>query len=425
VPAASPLPDDDNAEGSPAAHGAVVARIVVTPTGTSVVRGPSLGRPTVIERGGVAWRDGRITYVGPAEGLPADAGRPRVFPSAAVVPGFVDAHTHLPFYGWRADEFEARLSGADYRDLQGKGGGIPRSARMLGGADDETVLDFCLPLVREMLSFGTTSTEMKTGYGLSIEAELRQARLARRLAALAEARSTLTLLVAHAVPEGARREAWVRMACDELIPEAVAEGLPDAVDVFVDDVAFGLDDLAEVAEAASRHGLPLRVHADQLSDSGAAAAAVKLGARSADHLNHVSDEGIDALSGSETVAVLLPASSFSMGAPPAPARRLVDAGAAVAIATDFNPGTSAVLSMPEAIAFGCSLYRLTPSEALVASTLNAAAVLGLADRTGSLEPGKSADLVVLDAPGVAGVPYRPGHDPVITSFVAGRETTTR
>jgi imidazolonepropionase len=398
--------------------------LVVTPIGTSPRRRASLGRPVSIERGAVGWRDGRITYVGPADGLPSDVGEPRVFSGATVVPGFVDAHTHLPFFGWRADEFEARLSGVDYRELHGEGGGIPRSARMLAAADDESILSFCRPLVREMVWLGTTTVEMKTGYGLSVEAELRQARLAKRLGVQIEARSTLTLLV-HALPEGARREAWIRVVCDELIPAAVAEGLPDTVDVYVEDIAFSVENLTAVADAARRHGLPVRVHADQLGGSGAAEAAVNLGARSADHLNNVSDRGIEALAGGETIAVLLPASSFSIGARPAPARRLVDAGAAVAIATDFNPGTSAVLSMPETFAFACGLYRLSPEEALTASTLNAAAVLGIADRTGTLEPGKSADMVVLEGEGVANVPYRPGHDPVITSFIGGREARGR
>lgn len=405
--------------------GAVVASLVLTPVGTAAARGPAFGSPRAIPSGAVAWREGRITYVGPADELPADAGEPRVFAGATIVPGFVDAHTHLPFFGWRADEFEARLAGVTYRELHGEGGGIARSARMLAAADDETVLGFCRPLVHEMTSLGTTALEMKTGYGLSVDAELRQARLARALAAQVDARSSLTLLVAHAVPEGARRDAWIRVVCDELVPAAAAEGLADAVDVYVEDIAFGVEDLAAVAEAAAAHALPLRVHADQLGDSGAAQAAARLGARSADHLNHVSDAGVDALAGSQTIAVLLPASSFSIAAPPAPARRLIDAGAAVAVSTDFNPGTSAVLSMPEAIAFACTLYRLTPAEALTAATLNAAAVLGIAERAGSLEPGKVADLVVIQGEGFASVPYRPGHDPVVAVFVEGRETEGR
>jgi imidazolonepropionase len=407
-------------EQPPPRSGAVVGARVVTPEGTAAVRGDALGRPASIPHGAVAWREGAITYVGAADGLPGDAGEPLVCEGSTIVPGFVDAHTHLPFFGWRADEFEARLSGATYRGLHGGGGGIPRSARMLADVDDETVLAFCRPLAREMMRLGTTTFETKTGYGLSVEAELRQARLARRLGEQVEARTSLTLLVAHAVPEGVRREAWVRLACDELIPAAAAEGLADAVDVYVEDIAFDLDDLEAVAEAAARFELPLRVHADQLGGSGATEAAVRLGARSADHLNHVNDAGIAALAGSDTIATLLPASTFSMGAMPTPARRLIEAGAAVAIATDFNPGTSAVLSMPAAIAFGCALYRLTPAEALTASTLNAAAVLGVAGRTGSLEVGKDADVLVVEGEGFAQVPYRPGHDPVVAAFARGR-----
>jgi imidazolonepropionase len=411
--------------GSASVSGAVVGALVVTPRGDAALRGAALGRPSTIRDGAVAWRDGSITFVGRADDLPADAGEPLVFSGSTVVPGFVDAHTHLPFFGWRADEFEARLSGVSYRELHGEGGGIPRSARMLAAADDESVLAFCRPLSREMAELGTTTFETKTGYGLSVEAELRQARLARRLGEQVEARTRLTLLVAHAVPEGTRRAAWIRVVCDELIPAAVAGALADAVDIYVEDIAFGIDDLDAVAEAAARFGLPLRVHADQLGGSGAAEAAARLGARSADHLNHVSEAGIEELAASQTIAVLLPASSFSIGVPPAPARRLIESGAAVAIATDFNPGTSAVLSMPEAIAFACSLYRLTPAEALTAATLNAAAVLGIADRTGSLEVGKAADVVVLEGEGIANVPYRPGHDPVIAAFVAGRRLEDR
>jgi imidazolonepropionase len=373
----------------------------------------------VIREGAVAWAEGRITFLGAADDLPGSAGEPEVLERGTIVPGFVDAHTHLPFFGWRADEFEARLSGRTYGDQQGEGGGIPRSARMLAAASDEEVLDFCLPLVREMATHGTTALELKTGYGLSVEAELRQARLARRLAELAPQTCVVTLLACHAVPPSMDRAAWVRIACDELVPAAASEGLVDAVDVYVEDIAFTVEDLAAVADAAKRHGLPVRCHADQLGASRATEAAVELGARSADHLNHVSDHGIDALAGGETIAVLLPPSTFSMGAPPAPARRLVEAGAAVAIGTDFNPGTSAVLSMPEAIAFACRLYGLSPDDALTAETLNAAAVLGAADATGSLEPGKSADLVVLEGIGVEHVPYRPGHDPVVAAYAGG------
>ena len=382
-------------------------------------RGDSLGRPDEVRDAALAWEDGVLTYVGPASGLDArEHGPIREVRHATVVPGFVDAHTHLPFVGWRADEFEMRIAGRSYRDIHGEGG-IPRSARMLAAATDDEVLAFCAPLVREMLDHGTTAFELKTGYGLSVDGELRQARLARRLADRAPQTCTITLLACHAVPEGVDRRSWVQTACRELIPLAAAEGLVDAVDIYVEDIAFDLDDLRAVATAADRASLPLRVHADQLASSGTAEAAAALGARSADHLNHASPAGVRALGESETAAVLLPASTFVLRASAPPARDLLEAGAALAIATDLNPGTSPVASMPEAMAMACVLYGLSPREALVAATANAAWALGLDRRLGVLAPGTRADFVVLDADDIREVPYRPGHDPVVDTYIGG------
>ncbi len=343
-----------------------------------------------------------------------------------MAPGFVDCHTHVPFFGWRADEFEARIAGRSYRDLHGGGGGIPRSARLLASATDDEVLAFCRPILAEMLGGGTTSLELKTGYGLSVGAELRQARLARRVAEEIPQTCSVTLLACHAVPSGMEREAWVDVVCAELIPAAAAEGLVDAVDVYVEDIAFSLEDLRRVAEAAGQAGLGLRCHADQLGHSAAAEEAVRLGARSADHLNHTGPEGVAALAGAEgTVAGVLPTSTFMLRAHPPPARELIDAGAALAVATDCNPGTSPVLSMPEAVAMACTLYRLTPLEALSAASINPAWVLGLHDRVGSLEPGKRADFVVLDSADIAMVPYRPGHNPVLQTRIGGTVVSQR
>ena len=246
--------------------------------------------------GGVAWDDdGTIVFVGSADDLPSEPVTLGRVDEGTIVPGFVDCHVHLPFMGWRADEFEARLAGVSYRDLHGREGGIFRSARMLAEADDDEVLAFSSALTREMAALGTTATELKSGYGLSVDAELRQLRLARRLAEAAPQTCRVTLLACHAVPDGWSREDWVRAACEELIPAAAAEGLADAVDIYVEDIAFSLEDLERVGAAASAAGLPLRVHADQLGPSGAAEAAVALGARSADHLNHLSADGIAAL----------------------------------------------------------------------------------------------------------------------------------
>ncbi len=403
------------------ARGAVAASNLATPAGIARGDGPwarETGAPSA-----VAWEDGIVTFVGPAEDL---AGiEPEWFEGCTIVPGFVDCHTHLPFVGWRADEFEARLLGVSYRELHGEGG-IYRSARLLAAASDDEVLAFCRPLVQEMADHGTTALELKTGYGLSVEAELRQARLARRLAAEAPQTCTVTLLCCHAVPSGSTRADWVRAVCEELIPAAAAEGLADAVDVYVEDIAFSLDDLRAVSEAAAAHGLPLRCHADQLGASGAAEAAVGLGARSADHLNRVSPAGIAALGGApSTAAVVLPTSTLFLRSSPPDVRALVGAGAAIAVATDCNPGTSPVVSMPEAIAVACSLYAMTPLEALAATTVNAAWVLGLDAAHGTLAPGMRADLVVLDGVGVRDVPYRPGHDPVLHTYVGGRRVGGR
>jgi imidazolonepropionase len=364
----------------------------------------------------VAWEGDAVVYAGPRAGWDGDLDE--TFEGCTVIPGFVDCHTHLPFFGWRDDEFEARLTGATYRDLHGEGG-IPRSARMLAGVSDQEVLDFCLPLAREMLDHGTTALELKTGYGLSVEGELRQARLARRLAEEIPQTAVVTLLACHAVPPGTERGRWVEAVCGELIPRAVEEALADAVDVFVEDIAFTVEDLELVAEAAGDAGLPLRVHADQLGPTGATEAAARLGARSADHLNHASAAAARALAGSGSVGVLLPASSLLLRAEPPQVRRLIEAGTPLALATDFNPGTSAVLSMPEVIAVGCAGYGLAPLQALMASTANAAWVLGLHEALGSLAPGRRADLVVLDGPEFRRVPYRPGHNPVVQVVVDG------
>jgi imidazolonepropionase len=372
----------------------------------------------VISDAALAWDEGGLlTYAGPAAGLSAGAD---LHVDGVVIPGFVDCHTHLPFVGWRAGEFEARLGGRTYRDVHGGGGGIARSARLLAEASDEEVLAFCRPLVEEMLAHGTTAFELKTGYGLSVDAELRQARLARMLAAEIPQTTTVTLLACHAIPAGWARRDWVDQVCAELIPAASAEGLVDAVDVYVEDIAFTVDDLRRVADVARELGLAVRCHADQLGPSGAAEAAVELGARNADHLNHVTEAAVVELGRSETASVLLPVADLVTGEKLPPAAELIEAGAALVMATDFNPGTSPCLSMPEAISTGVSLYRIPPPMALTGSTLNPAWALGMDARLGSIEPGKRADFVVLDSADVATLAYRPGHNPVAQTWIAGR-----
>ena len=406
--------------------GLLVTPTLVTCAGPAPQRGEAMDDPSVVRPGALAWSGGRITYAGPVEGLPAElrgSSEPRQT-RGAVLPGFVDCHTHLPFYGWRAEEFEARLAGRSYRDLHGEGG-IYRSGRLLAEASNDEVLEFCQPLTHEMLMHGTTAVELKTGYGLSVEAELRQARLARDLADAIPQTATVTLLACHAVPPDTTKEEWVDKVCRELIPAAAQEQLMDAVDVYVEDIAFSADDLRRVADVARELGLAVRCHADQLGASGAAEAAMSVGARSADHLNHVSAEGARALGNSETVAGLLPVSTLFLRGQAPPVKSLLDAGAAIALATDFNPGTSPSLSIPQVMAVAASLYAMPPNIAITAATANAAFVLGLHESHGSLQPGKRADFVVLDSPDPAMIPYRPGHNPVTETWIAGRREFNR
>lgn len=407
-------------------EGLILTECLVTASvGHAPIRGHELGGLAVVQSAALAWRDGTVTYAGPADGCPeALRDLPTFRVEGAILPGFVDCHTHLPFYGWRADEFEARLAGKSYRDLHG-GGGIFRSARLLAEAADDEVIRFCRWLAEEMLAHGTTALELKTGYGLSVEGELRQARLARRLAREIPQTTRVTLLCCHAIPSDRSREDWVEEVCEELIPAAVEEGLAHAVDVYVEDIAFSVNDLLKVAQTARDHGLAVRCHADQLGPSKAAEAAVSVGARSADHLNHVSSEGVRALAEAETAAVLLPGSTLFLRADPPPVSDLMEAGAAVTLATDFNPGTSPCLSMPEVISVAASLYRIPPLAAIGAATLNPAWVLGLHEELGSLEVGKRADFVVLDSPDVAMIPYRPGHNPVAETWIAGERVFAR
>jgi imidazolonepropionase len=405
--------------------------VLFTPSLLAIDAAPPLraghaARLRPVEDAALAWRDGSVAFAGSRSDLPDEwRSAPSRQVPGAIVPGFVDCHTHLPFFGWRADEFEARLAGRTYRDLHG-GGGIYRSARLLAAASDEDVIEFCRPLAAEMLAHGTTAFELKTGYGLSVEAELRQARLARRLATEVRQRCSVTLLACHAIQEGVSREAWVDAVCRELIPSVASEGLADAVDVYVEDIAFTVADLERVAETAASNGLAVRCHADQLGASGATEAAVRVGARSADHLNNTSDEGVRALGGAPaTAATLLPVSTLFIGANRAPAGKLVEADAAIAVATDFNPGTSPCLSVPEAIAASASLYHLPTMVAVVGATANAAWVLGLHERHGRLTQGQRADFVILDSDDLSMLPYRPGHNPVAETWIGGEPAWRR
>jgi imidazolonepropionase len=394
------------------------AASVICFPGTGPIRGDGYGGIQIIENASVNLEEGRISSIGEAGGTGAFDAR-----GCTVIPGFVDCHTHLPFYGWRADEDAARLAGRRYETLHQEEGGIYRSAQMLSAASDEAVLDFASALAAAMLRTGTTAFETKSGYGLSVDAELRQLRLARELQRRVPQTVVTTCLAAHAVPKGLSAGEWIGRAADELIPVAAEEGLLSAVDIYVESIAFQLEHAARLAKEAEALGLGMRMHADQLEDGQGASFAARWGLVSADHLNHTSLDAVADLAASDTVAVLVPGATFTLRqSKKPPARDLIEAGAIVALGTDLNPGTSPIYSIPLVIALACRLYGLRPLEALAAATANSAYVLRLDDEVGRIAPGYRADLVVLDAPSFDFVTYRPDHDHVLAVFCNGEPT---
>jgi imidazolonepropionase len=362
------------------------------------------------EPGSVAVRDGRIAAFEPD----AEADVRIDARGCAVIPGFVDCHTHLPFAGWRAEEYEQKVTGVPYEQIARAGGGIASSARALAEASDAQVLDQARGLVAEMLAAGTTAYEAKTGYGLSVDGETRAARLGRELGA-----DRVTGLFAHAIPEGYDADAWM----DEV--DALAASCDvDALDIYVESVAFANQHLTRLGAIAAREGVPLRAHVEQFNANRSVPVALAAGARSVDHLACLHPEDVAALAAAQCAAVLLPGAEFLGAERVAPARELVEAGAICVLATDLNPGTSPVSSLPVVIGLAVRRYGWSVREALLACTLNAAWVLGLSDELGSLEVGKRADIVLLDTP-VAHLPYRFGRNPVCLVIRAGEVAWVR
>ena len=392
------------------------AAAVVPMAGTGPFRGDELADLEVLNGVAVGCTGDRISEIGEVQSGAAELDAT----GCTVVPGFVDPHTHLPFCGWRADEDAARLAGLRYETLHREEGGIFRSARMLGEASDDEVLEFSTELASRMLRAGTTTFETKSGYGLSVEAELRQLRLARLLSDGVPQKVVTSCLAAHAVPKGKSEGSWIGEIAQELLPAVVEADLAEACDIYVETIAFTLEHAARLAHTAEQLGLRMRVHGDQLADNQTASFAARWNFASVDHLNHCSAGGVEDLAESATAAVLLPGATFTLRQTmKPPARALIDAGAVVALGTDLNPGTSPIYSMPFVIALACRTYGLRPVEALAAATVNAAYVLGLDDEVGRIQQGQRADLVVLDIADPDEIAYRPDHDPVIAVVCAG------
>jgi len=355
-----------------------------------------------VENAALGWKDGAITFAGPMGALPdrpdALAAHVESAANAWITPGLIDCHTHLVFGGDRAHEFERRLGGATYEDIARAGGGILSTVRATREADEASLLAQSLPRARGLVRDGVTTIEIKSGYGLDLDSERRMLRVARRIGETLGIGVSTTLLAAHALPPEFkdRADAYIDEVCDRILPAVAREGLADAVDAFCERIAFTPAQTRRVFERARELGLPVKLHADQLSDFGGAALAAEFGARSAEHLEHASDAGVRAMADAGTVAVLLPGSYYSLREtklPPIDAFRR--AAVPIAIASDLNPGTSPLLSLRLAMSMACTLFRLTPEESLRGATVNAARALGLDDR-GTLEAGKRADFVVWD-----------------------------
>ncbi len=343
-----------------------------------------------------------------------------------VVPGLVDCHTHAVFAGTREDEFVQRIEGKSYLEIAESGGGINASLRGVREATVEELVELALPRLRRMLEAGTTTAEVKSGYGLTVADELKMLRAVKELNRRQPIELVGTYLAAHTVPPefAGRTDDYLDMVlADEVFETIKAEGLAEFCDVFCERGAFNIEQSRRVLETAKRYGLTPRVHADQITQMGASRLAAEVGAVSADHLETTDDGGIEALKHAGTVGVLLPGCSFFLGVKQAPARQLIEADLPIALATDLNPGSSMIESMPLVMSIACTQMKVTPAEALVAATANAAAALRRHHRIGSITCGMQADLLILDVPALEHWPYHVGRNCVRTVIKLGRLVT--
>jgi imidazolonepropionase len=376
----------------------------------------------LFENAALAWEGERIRWVGPAAEMPANYARwERVDAGGGgVIPGLIDCHTHLAFGGWRAEEFAARNRGASYTELAALGGGIASTVTATRAASEDELYERSLEFLRGMMALGVTAVECKSGYGLTVEQELKQLHVYRRLATTLPVSIRSTFLGAHALPPEFEnnRDGYVRLICEEMVPR-VAELGPHFCDAFVEEGAFTPAEARRIFQAARDHDMPRTLHADQLSDTGGAALAAEVEAVSAAHLEFATDAGLAAMGRAGTVAVLLPFAALTTHVPPLDARRCLRAGVRVAVATNFNPGSAPSYHLPFALWLACCVHRLSAAQALRGATVNAARAICMSDQLGSLEVGKQADFVLLDAESVDQWLYHIGPNAARAVFIRG------
>ena len=383
----------------------------------------SLAGLGIIRNAAIAVQDGSIAWIGRARNRPANkARRVRRLDGAWVTPGLIDCHTHLVFGGERIADWRKRHAGVSYAEIAARGGGILSTVRATRAESETKLLQSAVRRARALTAQGVTTIEVKSGYGLQLATEIKMLLVAKRVGTRAGARVVRTFLGAHAVPRDFEhdRSAYVDLVCEKMIPSIARERLAEACDAFCETFAFTPAEVERILVTAKAHGLSLKLHAEQMSNQGGAALAAHLGALSADHLEHLDAAGIQAMSSAGTVAVLLPSAHYFMqDSRKPPVQALRDAGVPMAVATDCNPGTSPNLSPLLALNMACTLFKLTPDEALAGMTRNAAKALGLQDIVGTLEIGKAADLAIWDISEPAELAYWLGADLLRDRYYAG------
>ena len=396
--------------------------LLATPTGTAAKSGPQQGEITMTKNAWVLIRDGLVAQVGTGE--PPAAADAQVVDAQGklVTPGLVDAHTHLIFGGWRQNELGLKLHGKTYLEIQNAGGGIQSTTNATRQSSEEELTQKAAKALDEMMSLGTTTCEAKSGYGLATEHELKALRVIKNLNDRHPMDIVPTFMGAHLVPAEYKqnREEYIRLVCEEMMPAVKEQGIAKFCDVFCEADTFTVEESRKVLEAGQKYGLRSKIHADEIEAIGGSQLAGELGAISAEHLIVCPPEGIASMAKGGTVACLLPATSFYLGATFAPARDMVKAGVPVAMASDFNPGSCPCLNLQFVINLGCLKYKLTPEEVLTAVTLNAAAAIDMAGQVGSVEEGKLGDLVIWDAPDLDYICYRMGSNLVKTVIKRGQ-----
>jgi imidazolonepropionase len=365
--------------------------------------GPGQRDVNSIRDAAIAWENGRIVWVGKDADLPVSFKNHQELDAGGrlVVPGLVDAHTHLAFGGWRAEEFELKIQGKGYLEIAAAGGGIASTVAKTRAASWDDLVNRCKAHLRGMAALGVTTIECKSGYGLSVEEELRLLEVYRALGDQPQ-RVVPTFLGAHTIPpeHKGKREVYVDLVVNEMIPQVADRGLARFCDVFVEEGSFTHQEARRILAAGKVRGLRPKLHADQITANGGAELAAEVGAASADHLERISDRGIMAMRDAGVVAMTLPFASLYLNFAPAPARRMIEAGLAVGVATDFNPGSAPSYHLPMAMTLACTMQRMTPAEVLMGSTRIAARAIGLEDEIGSIEVGKDASFAEIEAESV-------------------------